>query len=123
MTPAHPTSSPDNFFLIPITTNTQVLLSHNYQKIKENLFHNSWKFTYTVVNRTYNQQVQEINTNLSHNMNKLASRALCINFIANKNESEILKAVILHLHYVILLKWIYQSFTKHYPNLTISSTL
>lgn len=28
-----------------------------------------------------------------------------INFIANKNESEILKAVILHLHYVILLKW------------------
>lgn len=46
-----------------------------------------------------------------------------INFIVNKNESEILKAVILHLHHVILLRWIYRSFTKHFPNHTVSSTL
>ena len=32
------------FFPILITKNAQVFLSYNYPKIRENLFHKSWKF-------------------------------------------------------------------------------
>ena len=69
--PAHTT-----IFPILITTNAPVFLSHNYPKIRENLFHKSWKFTWTDFNCTYVQHVQEIETSLSHNMNELAPRAL-----------------------------------------------
>ena len=69
--PAHTT-----LFPILITTNAPVFLSHNYPKIRENLFHKSWKFTWTDFNCTYVQHVQEIEASLSHNMNELAPRAL-----------------------------------------------
>ena len=45
MTPAHPTFTLTTFFPILITTNAQVFLSHNCLKMRENLFHRSWKFT------------------------------------------------------------------------------
>ena len=70
--PAHTT-----LFPILITTNAPVFFSHNYPKIRENLFHKSWKFTWTDFNCTYVQHVQEIETSLlNHNMNELAPRAL-----------------------------------------------
>ena len=75
MTSAHPTSSPHNLISnFHHDKCTSFLI--NCPNRKGNLFHKSWNFIWTEFNCAYIQQVQEIDTNLMHNMNELAPRAL-----------------------------------------------
>ena len=63
MTSAHPTSSPQKLFSNSHHNERTSFLITRLPKNKRE-FHKSWKFTSTEFNRTYIQQVQEIDTKL-----------------------------------------------------------
>ena len=102
---AHPTCSPHNLFSNSYhdECTSFFFITHLPKNKRKHLFHKSWKFTQTEFNYTYIHQVQEINTNLSHNMNELALRALWFLFHRFRKNYTLWKSATRVFVYLLLL--------------------